>query len=553
MIKFSGIEGYYDKLNIGIQQRAGSYSKLKSQYMKMAKKISKTDFANADVVLKQELEVLENLKIKAFSENKMEESDWIDKRISEIQDIISKQNSEPDFDILTLIANYNALHVNDADELTPEEAENLKNEKLAQEFVEVMPQLKEFDAFRLARNFNEGGFEDKLLFEDCMKKLLANFSVDSSIRILSMLSADSVDGNKVISKDEVNGICSLRKCLQYSRNNEAKERKHPLSQNNVDMIEELCRKLFEQDKTLAEKQEEYEKYVNEAEEALIIDFIKKFKNENGGINNKYIRAAIALREAGIVYSSLLNLLEYITDRDGNIDNNKLSAVCELKKKGIISTYIKPLNDACQKDENGKTSEADMKICSDLSSYCFYIDEILELLPAIKKNPELEELVINLAYYIPQQGQTSGIVNIMKSDDGKINEDSYEIMYDILSAYPDEVTIDFVKTLFDLSKGTKNEAGESASAICAAMTHNGEPSENLIKALKLCSDKDGNLDENLSDILWSLKYHKADYSQIEKLISSCKNQDNIINREKTNYILSMIKQKTPVEKIFNIFC
>ena len=64
----------YDKLNSDIQNQKSSYSRVKSEYLKMTKKLAKSDFAHSPIALKQELEVLENLKIKAFAEGIKDES-----------------------------------------------------------------------------------------------------------------------------------------------------------------------------------------------------------------------------------------------------------------------------------------------------------------------------------------------------------------------------------------------------------------------------------------------------------------------------------------------
>ena len=89
MQKISKIGVIYDKINDDVQNRKSSYKYVKSEYLKQFRKISKSDFANSPVALNQELEILENLKIKAFAENLMEEGEWIDKRIEEIKKIIS--------------------------------------------------------------------------------------------------------------------------------------------------------------------------------------------------------------------------------------------------------------------------------------------------------------------------------------------------------------------------------------------------------------------------------------------------------------------------------
>ena len=89
MQKISKIGVIYDKINDDVQNRKSSYKYVKSEYLKQFRKISKSDFANSPVALNQELKILENLKIKAFAENLMEEGEWIDKRIEEIKKIIS--------------------------------------------------------------------------------------------------------------------------------------------------------------------------------------------------------------------------------------------------------------------------------------------------------------------------------------------------------------------------------------------------------------------------------------------------------------------------------
>lgn len=94
MTKISVSDQLFPKVNLEVQDKKNSYKSLKAQYEKARKKIEKTDFANAIVVLKQELETLELLKIKAFAENKMDEGEWIDIRTEEIKKIISAQEVE---------------------------------------------------------------------------------------------------------------------------------------------------------------------------------------------------------------------------------------------------------------------------------------------------------------------------------------------------------------------------------------------------------------------------------------------------------------------------
>ncbi len=691
MQKISKIGVIYDKINDDVQNRKSSYKYVKSEYLKQFRKISKSDFANSPVALNQELKILENLKIKAFAENLMEEGEWIDKRIEEIKKIIStpkvdniasnfvstedylfsksvqynstksqikqfsnkyleksketamsalslfqkmglnleeamsavealsvKKEDEEKYNIssqdldciknidhdLGPVADYSVIknlsmfisHYQDEDKkfiidniyksakdgmdiryivnfilypLLVEEDEHSEklvdiNIETAQTAIDDYIQVKKDFPGKEDMSFLKKDFEDRPLAMDMLYKLLGKlgcyykygFQSFPTAPVISNLLTVKNDNNKYsISKKSVDFVCKLKDILVSTRDNEEKERKSPIALFDNDgflKINYLINSSIKSDKPIEQLIKEYNKDIGALEDRIIIQFVSDFTDSKGEINNNVARAVINLRGAGITYGSLIELTKSCINKDGSLNISKLKTICQLKKAGALSKDIKDMVDACKKDENGNILQSDADICSALSSVYVNGQNIIKTLPEYRKHPEYLDILAQYAdTYKKDNCQLSG--HYAENKNGIIDEYSLEILNSIYKAEETEPKFNYevIKNIMALCKDDNGRASEEAADICSIMTKNNESPENILSALKICSDEKGNFDKTLTNILWLLSEDKTYFEITEKIINACRLENGEINHKKAEYIEKLLKDGESPVGIMNI--
>jgi hypothetical protein len=80
-----------------------------------------------------------------------------------------------------------------------------------------------------------------------------------------------------------------------------------------------------------------------------------------------------------------------------------------------------------------------------------------------------------------------------------------------------------------------------------MCNNGASANDIKQALDLCKIN-GTFNEQLSDLLWDMSFKKADISQLNEVLSKCKNENGDINQRNLAKINSLLKMNFSIENI-----
>ena len=633
------------------------FSKLKAEYDAMKKKIAKSDFANAPVVVRSELNMLSELKRIAQRDGLEQDLAWIDKREIEIKELLSTKKSDTvlnayytpmvsfgkreesevseqtelydelmqlcrkkdgTFDenaekmLLALSKqNVDLLHVVDilkkakaqTDEINPTYTKAIV--KIADAGVTNADMYTYIDAFthtddnltykidlgnldvalslkkvgmyddgavKLAQ-YLDGNFADKSQIKSYMVKLhKVGVSPDTIQKLISSLAVeDVVTGQKTVSSKAVNTVTNLKKLLFSSRKNETDERQSPINQLGVMILELGSKTIMMKDgivtyaspvqgENYKVAKEQYESMLTSLEDMTLVDFVSRYKSKDGEINSKYLRIASVLRNSGIVYNQILDMIDSCIDEDGNMDADKVSSIVSLKKAGALSDDIMGILEACSKDEDGKYLKTDIANACELSSAVIAGSEVCSLLPEVRNNDDVKDFVLYGSQYFIDKSCLLKLIELAKNG----NPDAEVNALEVISSLQDNLIADdvgfasdkqFIKDaqeIISLARGKDGVLSDDAAGICAILSQNGESAENIKNALKLCTNQDEIIDAKLAEVLWRMGVQNASFDEIENLINVCKNQDGIVNTSNADMILSLFDSGYSKDKILSLF-
>ena len=632
------------------------FSKLKAEYDAMKKKIAKSDFSNAPVVIRSELNMLSELKRIAQRDGLEQDFAWIEKRETEIKDLLSTGKSDAflntyytpivsfgkreksetseqtelydelmqlckrkdgSFDenaekmLLALSKqNVDLLHVVDIlkraktqnDEINPTytkaivkiadagvsnadmytyidaftHTDDNLTYKIDLENLDVALSLKKtgmYDdgAVKLAQYLN-GNFADKSQVKSSIIKLhKVGVSPDTIQKIISSLAVeDVVTGQKTVSNKSVNTVANLKKLLFSSRKNETEERQSPINQLGVMILELGFKTIMMKDGVVtyaspiqgenyetAKKQ--YEAMLTSLEDMTLVDFVSRYKDKDGEIDSKYLRIASVLRNSGIVYNQVLDMIDSCIDDDGNMNSDKVSSIVSLKKAGALSDDIMGILEACSKTDDGKYSKVDIANACDLSSAVIAGNEVCSLLPEVRNNDEVKEFVLYGSQFFIDKACLLKLIELAKNGHAEPESNALEVMSSLqenlikeISFASDEQFLKDTEEIISLARGKDGVLSDDAAGICAILSQNGESAENIKSALTLCTNQDKVVDAKLAEVLWRMGVQNASFDEIEKLINVCKNQEGLVNTSNADMILSLFDSGYSKDKILSLF-
>ena len=125
---------------------------------------------------------------------------------------------------------------------------------------------------------------------------------------------------------------------------------------------------------------------------------------------------------------------------------------------------------------------------------------------------------------------------------------YNLLGEEASVSQDKKFIEDAKEIIELACGKESVLSDDAAGVCAIMCQNGESAENIKVALKLCTTNDGKVDTKLSEVFWNMGVQRASLDEIQKVFGVCKNQDNTVNHNNADMIISLFDSGYSKDKI-----
>ncbi len=429
--------------------------------------------------------------------------------------------------------------------------------------------LENTDAVKTAK-YLSGNFEDKSAVKNSILKLKkADVSIDAIFKILNSLTVvNPENGKKVISQSAIDSVFSLKRTLFSTRKNEDDERKNQINLLGVCVFnfgnQTMITKNGEityispiEGEDIKLTKERYLELISGIEDEMLVDFASTYKSKNGEIDNKYVRVASQLRNAGVVYDGLFAMMDSCIKEDGSIDAEKISAIKTIRASGALSNDLPMLVDSCQRDENGKYSEKDLSLVCELTSGVIGGKEVCSLLPVVKNSEDAKDVIMLCSPEFSNKENLLKLVELMKKTNGELGENEMEVLYDLaLNYFSDEDNYGteekFIKEATSIMRMSQAEDGtisDDAAGICAIMSkHAGEPLPSIKLGLQACFNEKSVVDPKLAQILWDMYIQKASLSETLDMINVCKLPYNKVDEDKADMIISLFEQKFPKEKI-----
>lgn len=424
------------------------------------------------------------------------------------------------------------------------------------------------DAEKFAQ-YLQGDFSDKTSVRTSLLRLhKADIDTDRILDIANVLSVKNpVSGKLEISPRAVSSVVSLKKTMAATRANETNERKNSINLLGVNVFQFGDMTMVSKNgkftyvtpvegENYEVTKERYNALVSSIEDNMLSEFAQKYKDEKGEIDNKYLRVALFLRNAGIVYNNVFNLLDSCINEDGSIDANRLDALKTIRKSGALSDDVASLLDACKKDADGNYSQTDIENICDLSSCIVGGKEVCSLLPVVRDNDDIKDCLMICAPCFSDKQKLLDIPMLLKTPAGEFGENETEMFYDLAFNYfADEENIgsesEFLKAaseIIQISRSQDGTVSDDATGVCAIMCKKNESMESVKSGLTACYDANSNVDGKLAQILWDMYLQDANLPEATGMIAVCKMQDGSINYDKADMIISLLESNYSKEKV-----
>ncbi len=419
--------------------------------------------------------------------------------------------------------------------------------------------------------FVHEGFENKEAVKESFLTLRKqDIDYKHSIGVLKTLGVKNPEtSNLSVSAKAVHDVALLKKVMVETRDNETNERKNPIAKigiEHLDMGE--GRKWTFRDGILiaspsltgeddpAYAQMKYDKLIASIEDDMCVEFAKKYRDADGNIDRKYLRVAHHLRKnAGMVYNGLFNQVDAAIKPDGTINNDRLAAIVDLRKAGVLCDDLNALLDVCRKDEQGNYNKDDIKDICDLTYYTIGGKEVCSLAPEIRKNDEARQIVLGCASCFYDSKNLLKVVEMIKKPDGEYGENEMEMFSNLFQVFykegkmfEDESFLNLANIVMTKSRGKDGCVNDEAGGVVAIMKRADEPIENIINALSICQNEEGIVDEKLSEILWNMYVQDATFSEVFDMLNVCKPTAETVDYSKADMILALFNAKFPKDQI-----
>lgn len=429
--------------------------------------------------------------------------------------------------------------------------------------------LTDTDAVKFAEYLGEK-FADKESVKTSLLKLnKTDVNPSVILKIIDSLAVpNKVSGKLEVSPKAVSNVASLKKSMSSTRDNETNERKNQINllgmsvfkYDDVTMVSKNGKLTYvtpvEGEQDIEVTKEKYNALVSSIEDNMLLEFANKYKDEKGTVDSKFVRVASNLRNAGMVYNGLFNLVDSCIKEDGSIDAHRLDMIKKVRASGALSDDVPSLLDACERDKNGNYSESDIKNVCDLTSCVIGGKEVCSLLPVVRENDEIKDIMMVCAPNFSNNEKLFEILDLLKKPDGNFGENEIEVFYDLAFNYfsrkenvgEEDDFMKVAKEIMKIARSNDETISDDAAGICAIMCQKGESVYDIRNAIMYCYDDDYKVDGKLSQILWDMYLQDANLSEVVDMIKVCINNDGKVDYDKADMIINLFEAKFPKEKI-----
>jgi len=417
---------------------------------------------------------------------------------------------------------------------------------------------------------------DKFLDEASVKSSIkamskSGIAPDAIVKILDALSVeDNISGGKKVSSSAVKSVITLKKALAAYRNNEKAERDNPINQLNVVKFQigdnvmvmknnEITYITPTEGETVHNLKQEYEDLISKIEDNLLSEYAMKYKNADGGIDSKYLRTLIGLRNAGICYDQLFPMADFCID-DNGINKDKIDTIGMLKAAGALGTDIMHIMSAIQTTAEGKYNAEDVKNACDLSSSVIGGKEVSALLPEVRGRENVKDFFMDFSPFFETKYHLLEVLPLIKNEKGEIDENAMDVLYNLAANFfaPSDNVMsesDFLNYANDIIYASMDDGevsvNDEGAGICSIMCQNRETPENILAGLNMCKNENGKIDEQLAEILWDMSSQQADIKEIEHVIEVCKSDNGSVLYNITEYVISLFESGADKEKVMQL--
>lgn len=431
--------------------------------------------------------------------------------------------------------------------------------------------LSDISAIMCAR-FLRNNFEDVAEVKTSMRKLFnIDVSPEMTVAVLDALKVRSPEtGEYKIDKTAVDSLVSIKRAMSKTRDNEKQEAINPINLLGVrhfvfgdsiivtkDGVVTYSSTL--QDCDLSTKKQQYKDLISPTEDVLLNEFVLKYKKSNGTLDSGAVRGLLSLRNQGITYNELLNILELCTNEDGRINHSKIKNVETLKKAGALSKDIPSILESCSKNEDGSYDKNDVQIASELTSAVIGGKYVISFLPDARKSEAVKDFLIYFSEYFENKAHLNSMLEMIKDSDGNYEENAIYALYNLteMMNYIDgsDFSIDKLKLVasdvLDVIKDTSSgKITDDAAGALSILSKCGKCSvDDIINIISKCKDENGDISEILTDIVWEACVQEASSEQLNKLLDVCRKEDGTINEQRAKGVSSVLDYKMPLEQIF----
>ena len=535
----NGVQSQKDTAN----PKKDNYAGLKKEYIRLKAKLNKSDFANSPVAIEKELSMIAKLKSVAKQQGLADEL---------------KTLEETEQSLYTKLANTSSGLVSEP-YYKPISFKGTHSPKINEDAVSYLDYTQE----RFV-NFLAQGFQD----EETVKANLQTMSdmgidINAAISILDRIKVKNSDsGLYQINQDSFKKLITIKKILA-ARDMEKEEYHSPINQIGVEVFstgkDTIILKNGRaqyisplEDKSIQCMQEEYANAVSDEEDKLLYDFASKYSDKNGEINSNYVRVLAKLRQAGIIRNQLLNCLDMCISPDGAINKDTLNSIAQLKKAGALSSDIKLIMGAFDKDEEDNFDKADIANAAALTQSVMTGKDVVSFLPAMRTGEEARDFIVNYSNLFGPE-ITSELLSLVSDMNGIPDENAMDVVNALLNnpSIGDENGEIKSKDFLDLARhmiivakdfNTSDSVSEDAVELIFQMCREAFPIEDIESLLSRCLDDKGKIDKTLAKILWHMTWNQNNKDKMKQVMDICSGNQIIASQNAKN-ILEFLEEET----------
>ena len=520
-------EGFIADNNVSSKTQ---FASLKKEYNSFKKKAAKSDMANSPVMMEKEYELLQKLSIAAKNENLENEQSWIDKRITEIQNILADQvkvvelSDYPTPSFKGISTKYKVFNPD-------ENIDNLKILELCKKSDGTIDEnakaiITAFDSslvdeYSLSSLLKKCRDDDGVIPEDITQAvtILGKASVKPVIipQILESIVTENDSGKDVFNLSMCSKIADLKKAdfndfealklvkflssdFENKDSVEANIYKMKKAGISTDSIIKILDSLAVKtpDTSLRTISDSAVKSVISLKKALVTTRSNEKAERDNPINHLGV---ITVKFGDDVMIMKDNKVTYISPIEGETIHDLSKEYAEVISNiedNLLLEYVKKY-----RDKNGEIDSKYLRIISVLRNNGIPYDQLLNMTEFCIDEGSINAYKLNTIAQIKSSGALGidilPLLSIVrKDDDGSYSSEDIQNICELSSSV---IGGKEVAALLPEVRGNEN-----IKAFFVYFSQFFEDKSNLLKLLPLIKDEYGNIDENAMDVLYVLAHN-----------------------------------------------